>query len=57
MLEFMRGGFSMAKDNESKETKREKRKLFIWGLVIGIILAAIFGNPIVMLIEYIIEHF
>ncbi|MCK1975639.1 M48 family metallopeptidase [Jeotgalicoccus huakuii] len=47
----------MAKDNESKETKREKRKLFIWGLVIGIILAAIFGNPIVMLIEYIIEHF
>ena len=47
----------MVKEKESKKTKREKRKLFIWGVVIGIILAAIFGNLIVMLIEYIIEHF
>lgn len=43
------------KDERTNEKKEPK--IFIWGILIGLVIMIIFGNPITGLIDYLIELF
>ena len=54
----MKGFIIMGRKDEDEKTRKKKDwKVFIWGVLIGLIILIIFGNPITASIEYIMELF